>query len=112
VLNNRPALAVRTVQVVSGEYRIFAGLDRGLYQSFDNGQTWATATLLAAAGDDGAFWSDNRGQIWQKTPASAKPAGAVTTASDASTVLATTPLRISRYGYGSARVYLPRADGG
>jgi photosystem II stability/assembly factor-like uncharacterized protein len=129
ILRDRPVYAVATAQVIVGEFRIFVGTDRGLMQSFDNGQTWSSpnvttrpirdiavqvtqqpqGALVAAASDDGVFWSDTRGVQWNKMPVSAKPSGAVSSASDASTLLASTPLRVSRYGLGSARVWLPAA---
>jgi photosystem II stability/assembly factor-like uncharacterized protein len=129
LLNNRPVYAVAALQVVPGEYRVFVGTDRTLLQSFDNGQKWLNSNitsrpvrqitftvtqqpqgaLVVAAGDDGVFWSDSRGVSWQKEPISPKPAYAVSTADDASTILAATPLRVMRYGYGSARAALPLA---
>jgi photosystem II stability/assembly factor-like uncharacterized protein len=127
LLRSRPVFALQVVQVIAGEFRVFLGTDRGIIQSFDNGLTWASAgistrdvwdlaaqvtqqpqgALVMAAGEDGALWSDNRGVNWTKVPASGKPAWSVAGASDASTVLAATPLRVSRYGYGSGRVNLP-----
>jgi photosystem II stability/assembly factor-like uncharacterized protein len=127
LLKDRPVYAVATLQVVAGEYRVFVGTDRGLLQSFDNGATWRDSGvafrpvwsivaravqqpqggLVVAGGDEGVFWSDSRGVTWTKEPVSPKPADAVDTAVDASTLLAATPLKVMRYGYGSARISLP-----
>lgn len=128
-LRNRPVYAIQVVQVVSNEYRVFVGTDRGLVQSLDNGASWASVNvtsravrslatqvlrspqgaLVAGGGEDGVLWSDNRGVTWGESPASAKPVMSVALADDASTILAATPLRVSRYGYGSGRAALPVA---
>jgi hypothetical protein len=128
-LRNRPVYAIQVVQVVANEYRVIVGTDRGLVQSADNGATWTSPSvasnairslaaqvlrspqgaLVTGGGTDGVVWSDNRGVSWGKLPPSAKPAAGVATADDASTILASTPLRVSRYGYGSGRAVLPMA---
>jgi hypothetical protein len=66
--------------------------------------------LVLAAGEEGLFWSSNRGVAWNKQPPAPRPGQDIVGASDASTMLGAVPLRVVRYGTGSARVSLPFAE--
>ena len=98
--------------------RIFAGLHRGLQQSFDDGVTWQRAGpqvgptrdvhahvvtrpyaggIILAAAAEGALWSTSRGAAWTRDPRSPRDARSAAVSPDGRTFVVALPASVAAY---------------